>query len=91
MCPAKPSSFMPSVAIRSKAVATTLPYFAFQVSVLFAPSDRSIPRGNFQRLVSRSVWKSMFRPTMTDPSASGHTTRVHIGVTWPFFGSASSP
>ncbi|GAA0415598.1 hypothetical protein GCM10009543_07620 [Leifsonia naganoensis] len=24
------------------------------------------------------MWKSMFRPTITDPLASGQTTRVHI-------------
>ena len=55
-----------------------LPYFAFQVRVPLAPSVRSIPRGSFHRFVKRSMWKSMFRPTITDPLASGQTTRVHI-------------
>ena len=61
-----------------------LPYFALQVSAPVTPSPRSTPRGNFQRLVSRSMWKSMFLPTITEPLASGHRTRVHIWVRRPF-------
>ena len=38
------------------------------------------PAGSFHRLVWRSWWKSMFRPTTTAPLASGQITRVHIGV-----------